>query len=53
MTRNSHNTKIVAPRGPGSNNVERLEDRLRVGGLNVVRMNFNHGTPEFQQESAS
>ncbi len=25
---------------------------IRVGGLNVVRFNFSHGTPEFHQENA-
>ncbi|MCI4053834.1 pyruvate kinase, partial [Klebsiella pneumoniae] len=40
LTRISHNTKIVATLGPGSNNVELLEDMIRVGGLNVVRFNF-------------
>ncbi|MBH5823966.1 pyruvate kinase, partial [Neisseria meningitidis] len=52
LTRISHNTKIVATLGPGSNNVELLEDMIRVGGLNVVRFNFSHGTPEFHQENA-
>ena len=46
LTRISHNTKIVATLGPGSNNVQLLEDMIRVGGLNVVRFNFSHGTPE-------
>ena len=50
VTRISHNTKIVATLGPGSNNVQLLEDMIRVGGLNVVRFNFSHGTPEFHQE---
>ncbi|ASK27369.1 pyruvate kinase [Neisseria chenwenguii] len=51
-TRISHNTKIVATLGPGSNDVQLLEDMIRVGGLNVVRFNFSHGTPEFHQENA-
>ena len=51
VTRISHNTKIVATLGPGSNNVQLLEDMIRVGGLNVVRFNFSHGTPEFHQEN--
>ena len=25
---------------------------IRVGGLNVVRFNFSHGTPEFHEENA-
>ena len=35
VTRISHNTKIVATLGPGSNNVQLLEDMIRVGGLNA------------------
>ena len=53
LTRIRHNTKIVATLGPGSNNVELLEDMIRVGGLNVVRFNFSHGTAEFHQENAT
>ncbi|MDO4641946.1 MAG: pyruvate kinase [Neisseria sp.] len=52
LTRIRHNTKIVATLGPGSNSVELLEDMIRIGGLNVVRFNFSHGTPEFHQENA-
>ncbi|WP_373741165.1 pyruvate kinase [Neisseria sp.] len=52
LTRIRHNTKIVATLGPGSNNVELLEDMIRIGGLNVVRFNFSHGTPEFHRENA-
>ena len=52
LTRIRQNTKIVATLGPGSNNVELLEDMIRVGGLNVVRFNFSHGTAEFHQENA-
>ena len=52
LTRIRHNTKIVATLGPGSNNVQLLEDMIRVGGLNVVRFNFSHGTAEFHQENA-
>ncbi len=47
-----HNTKIVATLGPASNSVELLRDMIDVGGLNVVRFNFSHGTPEFHQENA-
>ena len=47
-----HNTKIVATLGPASNSVELLRDMINVGGLNVVRFNFSHGTPEFHQENA-
>lgn len=52
LTRIRHNTKIVATLGPGNNNVELLEDMIRVGGLNVVRFNFSHGTAEFHRENA-
>ncbi|WP_107928462.1 pyruvate kinase [Neisseria animaloris] len=52
LTRIRHNTKIVATLGPGSNNVQLLEDMIRIGGLNVVRFNFSHGTAEFHQENA-
>ena len=52
LTRIRHNTKIVATLGPGSNNVQLLEDMIRVGGLNVVRFNFSHGTAEFHQGNA-
>ncbi|MDO5059952.1 MAG: pyruvate kinase [Neisseria sp.] len=47
-----HNTKIIATLGPGSNNVELLRDMIMAGGLNVVRFNFSHGTPEFHRENA-
>lgn len=52
LTRISHNTKIVATLGPGSNDVQLLEDMICVGGVNVVRFNFSHGTAEFHQENA-
>ena len=38
-------TKIVATLGPASSSAEVLE-RLIVAGVNVVRMNFSHGTKE-------
>ena len=41
----SRHTKIVATLGPSSNSPEVLESLLRAG-VNVVRMNFSHGTPE-------
>lgn len=52
LTRIRHNTKIVVTLGPGSNNVDLLEDMIRIGGLNVVRFNFSHGSAEFHQENA-
>ena len=41
----SRHTKIVATLGPASNTPEILEAMIRAG-VNVVRMNFSHGTPE-------
>ena len=41
----SRHTKIVATLGPSSNSPEILEALIRAG-VNVVRMNFSHGTPE-------
>jgi pyruvate kinase len=38
-------TKIVATLGPASSSAEVLE-RLIVAGVDVVRMNFSHGTPQ-------
>ncbi|MCF7520612.1 pyruvate kinase [Neisseria sp. ZJ106] len=52
VARISHNTKIVVTLGPGSNDLQLLEDMIRAGGLNVVRFNFSHGTPEFHRENA-
>ena len=42
----------MATLGPGSNNVDLLRDMIMIGGLNVVRFNFSHGTPEFHEENA-
>ena len=38
-------TKIVATLGPASSSAEVLE-RLILAGVDVVRMNFSHGTPQ-------
>ena len=43
MTRRA--TKIVATLGPASNNPEILEQMIRAG-VNVVRLNFSHGTAQ-------
>jgi len=44
-------TKIVATLGPATSSPEVL-DRLIVAGVNVVRMNFSHGTAEDHQSRA-
>ncbi|WP_027481076.1 pyruvate kinase [Deinococcus pimensis] len=43
-------TKIVATVGPASRNAETLE-RMIEAGMNVVRMNFSHGSPEDHKET--
>lgn len=37
-------TKILATLGPATNNLDTLRQMI-AGGLNVVRLNFSHGTP--------
>ncbi len=44
-------TKIVATIGPASESPEVL-DRLIAAGVNVVRLNFSHGTPEEHRQRA-
>ncbi|UJF24081.1 pyruvate kinase [Suttonella sp. R2A3] len=51
LTRIHHHTKIIATLGPASNSPEILEHMIRVG-LNVIRLNFSHGTPEIHAENA-
>ncbi|MDO4777824.1 MAG: pyruvate kinase [Cardiobacteriaceae bacterium] len=46
-----HHTKIVATLGPASSDEETLEQMIRVG-LDVVRMNFSHGTAADHQGNA-
>ena len=41
----SRHTKIVATLGPASSSTEVLERMVRAG-IDVVRMNFSHGTTE-------
>src|SRR5512141_3114050 len=48
MTRS---TKIVATLGPASNEAETLE-RMFLAGVDVVRLNFSHGTAEDHQRRA-
>ena len=43
-------TKIVATLGPASNSPEVLE-KLLIAGVNVVRVNFSHGTAQEHTES--
>ena len=43
-------TKIVATLGPASNNYTMLRKMTRAG-LDVVRLNFSHGTHEQHRES--
>ncbi|MFL0810646.1 MAG: pyruvate kinase [Agarilytica sp.] len=44
-------TKIVSTLGPASDKPEVLE-KLILAGVNVVRLNFSHGTPEDHQKRA-
>ena len=48
----SRATKIVATLGPASSNPELLEQMIRAG-VNVVRLNFSHGTAEDHINRAS
>ena len=42
-------TKIVCTLGPSSDTEEMIA-RLIAAGMNVARLNFSHGTPEYQRE---
>lgn len=48
MTKHIRRTKIVATLGPASESPEMLE-KMIAAGVNVVRLNFSHGTPEDHQ----
>ncbi|KAL8395536.1 hypothetical protein RB595_003147 [Gaeumannomyces hyphopodioides] len=47
-TKNYRRTSIICTIGPKTNSVEALNE-LRKAGLNVVRMNFSHGSYEYHQ----
>src|ERR1041385_6166411 len=45
-------TKIVCTLGPASDSEETIA-RLIAAGMNVARLNFSHGTPDYQRELIS
>jgi pyruvate kinase len=47
-SKNYRRTSIIGTIGPKTNSVQRIND-LRKAGLNVVRMNFSHGSYEYHQ----
>ncbi|MBL1352732.1 MAG: pyruvate kinase [Zetaproteobacteria bacterium] len=51
MSKQIRRTKIVATLGPASESPEMLE-KMIAAGVNVVRLNFSHGTPEDHQMRA-
>lgn len=46
--RNFRRTSIICTIGPKTNSVEAI-NKLRDAGLNVVRMNFSHGSYEYHR----
>jgi len=46
--KNYRRTSIIGTIGPKTNSVEKM-NMLRLAGLNVVRMNFSHGSYEYHQ----
>lgn len=46
--RNFRRTSIICTIGPKTNSVEAI-NKLREAGLNVVRMNFSHGSYEYHR----
>jgi pyruvate kinase len=47
-TKNYRRSSIICTIGPKTNSVEAI-NKLRTAGLNVVRMNFSHGSYEYHQ----
>ena len=47
-TKNYRRTSIICTIGPKTNSVDAI-NKLRKAGLNVVRMNFSHGSYEYHQ----
>jgi pyruvate kinase len=47
-SKNYRRTSIICTIGPKTNSVEAI-NKLRKAGLNVVRMNFSHGSYEYHQ----
>lgn len=47
-SKNFRRTSIICTIGPKTNSVEAI-NKLRTAGLNVVRMNFSHGSYEYHQ----
>ncbi|MEX1061970.1 MAG: pyruvate kinase [Balneolaceae bacterium] len=52
MITGNRRTKIVATLGPSSNTFEKIE-QLYLAGMNVVRINFSHGSHENHAETIS
>jgi len=47
-SKNYRRTSIICTIGPKTNSVEAI-NKLRIAGLNVVRMNFSHGSYDYHQ----
>ena len=51
MSRRKRRTKIVATLGPATESDEAIDSLIKAG-VDVVRLNFSHGTPEEHQARA-